>query len=260
MKKNIIFLFLLAFLLIFSACADVSLSYTLSSENTTDQVYRLVFEEPEQDVSSYLNEFGSYWADQGMAIYVDKDTNTVTGEKSQEFDWAKDAADSFAGIFTSQDSIFSNVTFHYSPELSSDTYSFLADVSLKDIIRQNEAQGISADQINILENDARQGHYSISISLPGDVVETNADSQSGNLCTWTLAFGETKTLELKTQKENAESVRNYNMLSGIIENNKTIIFVCAAAAVFCVLMIVLSIIVRKIKKKRASEIRIKHFR
>jgi hypothetical protein len=39
-----------------------------------------------------------------------------------------------------------------------------------------------------------------------------------------------------------------------------LIIIFAAAAGFCVLMIVLSIVVRNIKRKHASEIRVKHFR
>ncbi len=260
MKKFCLIFILALMVIVLSACASVDLAYTLSHDNTMTIDYRLAFEEPQQDVSPVLSEIGSYWADQGMAIYADNEKKTLTGEKAQSFDSAKEAADAFAGVFTSQEAMFSNVTFAYSPSFSLDTYSLSANISLADIIRQSESQVLPADQVTALESSAKQGTYTISITLPGEVTATNADSKDGSTCTWNLNYGETRTLTLETQKENAVSIQKYNELESTIESNNTLIFICGIAAGLCIVIIIGSIIVRKIKRKRASEVRIKHFR
>jgi hypothetical protein len=258
-KTSLIFIFTLL-LTILSACASADLSYTLSDDNKVNIHYQLAFEEPELDMSAYLDDIGSYWADQGMSIYADKEANTLTGEKSQTFDSAKEAADAFSSIFALQDSIFSNVDFSYTPSFSLDTYSLSADVSLADIIRQSESQSMPADQITALENSAKQGEYTISVTLPGDVIETNADSREGSACTWNLNYGETRTLTLETQKKNTENIQRYNDLESMAKRNSALLIICAVIAGLCILTIVVSVIVRRIKRKRASEVRIKHFR
>lgn len=260
MKKNCLIFIMALLLIVLSACASVDLSYSLSADNTMAIDYQLAFEDPEQDVSPVLSEIGSYWADQGMAIYADNDKKTLTGEKTLSFDSAKEAADAFADAFTSQDSIFSDVTFTYLPSFSLDTYSLSASLSLADVIRQSDNQILPADQVTALENSARQGTYTISISLPGEVTATNADSRDQNKCTWNLNYGDTRTLTLETKKENTASIQRYNELEKTIERNNALIAICGVAACLCILFIIASVIVRKIKRKRASEVRIKHFR
>jgi len=260
MKKTcLVFIFVLL-LFILSACASVDLSYTLSDDNSINIDYRLAFEESDQDVSSYLSHIGAYWAEQGMAIYADSEAATLTGEKKQRFDFAKDAANAFGDIFTSKDNIFNAVTFSYTPSFSMDTYSLSANVSLVDIIRQDESQAMSADQVAVLENMAKQGTYTVSITLPGEVTATNADSRDGSKCTWRLNYGEKRALTLETQKENIANIQRYNDLEGTANRNDKLIVFCGITAGLCIVIIISSIIVRKIKRKRASKVRIKHFR
>ncbi len=260
--KKIFFVYLLIIIMfISSACASADLTYTLSDDNKTTVRYDVSFETTDQqDVSPYLNEIGSYWADQGLTITMDEAKNTVTGEKTIKSDTVKEAAKTFGDVFSSKDSLFSNVSFTYTPSLSVDDYNFSADVSLKDVIRQQQAQSIPSDQITKIEQAAKQGIYRISISLPGEVTETNADSRDGNVCTWVLEYGKIKTLSLHTHRQNTQTVQNYNKLTGIMADNTKLLIVFASAAIFCILMIVLSIVVRRMKRKRASEVRIKHFR
>ncbi len=260
MKKIVFVLLLSLVLLASSACASADIKYTLTEDNKTVVQYAITFEKTDKDAASYLNAIGAYWADQGMTINVDEEQNSVSGEKTLEADTVKEAAGAFGDLFASENSIFSNVSFTYAPSMRVDDYDFSADVSLIDIIRQKQAQGIPSDQISQVEDSAGQGTYRISISLPGDVVDTNADSRDGNACTWTLDFGKTTTLMLHTQKQNTETVQNYNKLSSIMSDNNRFFIICVSAAGFCVLMIVASIVFRRIKRKRASEVRVKHFR
>lgn len=260
MKKKCLIFMMALLLIVLSACASVDLSYSLSADNTMAIDYQLAFKEPQQDVSPVLSEIGSYWADQGMAIYADNDKKTLTGEKTLSFDSAKEAAEAFADVFTSQDSIFSDVTFAYSPSFSLDTYSLSATVSLADVIRQSDTQILPADQVTALENSARQGTYTVSMTLPGEVTATNADSRDVNKCTWNLNYGDTRTLTLETQKENTEAIRRYNDLENKAERNATLLVICGIAAGLCIVIIIISMIVHKIRRKRASEVRIKHFR
>ncbi len=260
MKKLIFTVMLFFTIVVSSACADAQLQYTLSDDHVTTVRYALAFEQTDQDVAPYLNEIGSYWAKQDMSIYVDKDEKTVTGEKTVKSNSAKEAAAAFSSVFTSEGSLFSNVSFAYTPSLAADDYSLTAEIDLNDVIRQQEAQGIPADQVLKIEDEANNGDYKISVSLPGDVVDTNADARDGNVCTWALKFGELNKLSIHTQKQNTEAVQNYNKLNSIISNNTMLLIIVTSAAGFCVLMIVLSFIIRKAKQKRASEIRVKHFR
>jgi|GEM_PF-1621540 len=260
MKKTcLVFIFALL-LFVLSACASVDLSYTLTDDNTMNIRYRLAFEEPNQDVSSYLSHIGAYWAEKGLAIYADNETAILTGEKTQHFESANSAANAIGGIITSQDSIFSDVSFSYIPSFSMDTYSLSANVSLVDIIRQNESQVMPADQVSALENSAKQGAYTVSITLPGEVTETNADSRDGSTCIWHLNYGEKRTLKLETQKENAANIQRYNELERTAKRNDALILICGIAAGLCIVIIMSSVVVRKIKHKRASKVRIKHFR
>ncbi len=258
--KKIVFVLLLTIMLITSACASADLHYTLAEDNKTTVQYAVSFEKPEQDVTPYLNEISSYWSEQGMTINLDEESHSVTGEKTLESGSAKEAAEAFGSLFASADSIFSNVAFTYTPSLAADDYAFSADVSLADIIRQQQAQSIPSDQITKIEDAAKQGAYRISLSLPGEVADTNADSRDGNVCTWTLEYGKTKTLSLHTQKQNTQTVQDYNKLTSIMADNNMLLIIFASGAGVCVLMIVLSIVLRRIKNKRESEVRIKHFR
>lgn len=260
MKKLSLVFILSLLLIVLSACVSADLSYTLSGDNTMTIHYRLAFDEPDQDVSPYLSEIGSFWADEGMAIYADDETNTLTGEKILSFDSKREAADAFADAFTSQESLFSNVSFTYTPSFSLDTYSLSGNVSLADIIRQSESQVMPADQVTALESSAKQGTYTISITLPGEVTATNADSRDKNTCTWNLYYGETKTLSLDTQKENTANIQKYSELESRAARNATLFVICGIAAGLCIVIIIISAIVHKLRRKRASEVRVKHFR
>lgn len=260
MKKISLGLLLILIVLAVSACAKAQIVYTLSDENATAVRYALAFEDADQDVAPYLTEIGSYWAQEDMAIYVDKEQSTVTGEKTAEYATVREAAQGFATLLTSGDSPLSHVTFSYTPSLEKDDYSLTADVSLQDVMRQNEAQSIPPEQVAELEEAARQGVYLISVAMPGDAVETNADSDDGGLYTWRLEYGKTTKIMLHTQKENKQAVQSYNKLVGIMDDNNMLIMLCAIAAGFCVLMIVLSTVVRRMLSKRRSEIRVKPFR
>ena len=260
MKKIYFVLLLILVLLSASACASADLKYTLTEDNKTDVQYSIVFDQTDQDVSAYLNEIGSFWAENGMSIYVDKDQNSVSGEETIESNSFKEAAGAFGAVFAAPDSIFSNVNFAYSPSLKSDDYRFSADVSLADVIRQRQALSIPSDQISKIEEAAAQGSYRISISLPGDIVDTNADSRDGSVCTWKLEYGKATTLTLHTQKQNTETVQSYNKLSSIMADNNMLFIVCVSTAGFCVLMITASIVLHRKKFKRSSEVRVKHFR
>ncbi len=260
MKKTCLILIFTLLFFILSACAFADLSYTLSEDNTMAINYRLAFENPNQDVSSYLSHIGAFWAQQGMAIYADNETATLTGEKTQSFESAKEAAVAFADVFTSQSTIFSDVSFLYTPTFSMDTYNLSANVSLIDVIRQDESQIMPADQVAALENSAGQGTYTVSITLPGEVTATNADSRDGRTCTWQLNYGENKTLTLETQKENTANIQKFNDLESTANRNATLLVICGIIALGCIVIIASSVIIRRIKRTRASKVRIKHFR
>jgi len=260
MKKTLLLAVAVMMASALSGCASGQLQYTLSDDLTVKTHYLIAFESSDEDASSYLNEIGAYWAERGMAIYADKDANSITGDKEERFRTKKEAAEAFAAVFAAEDTIFSNVSFYYNPSLAYDTYSLSADISLEDIIRQNEIQNISADQVKNIEEMAKQCAFEIFIAMPGNVTETNADSRDGNMCAWKLEYGKTVSIMIQTRLENTDAMQEYNKLTGIVENNNMLLIVCASAAGFCILTIALSVVLRKAMRKRALKIRVKDFR
>ena len=260
MKKISLLLLILLSIMLLTACVSADISYKLSDDHTVGLDYRIVFTDPSQDVSGYISQIGSFWAAQGMSIYADNDTSALTGEKTITCESKQQAADEFSKLFTSSDSAFRDVTFMYTPDFATDIYSLKASISFVDIIRQSEIQDIPADQIAVLEQHAHEGTYSLSIVLPGNVTATNADKQEGNVCTWNLDYGEETQISLETKQENTANLEKRDELLNRQALDNTLIIAGIGAIGLCLIVIIVSIVVRRIKRKRASEVRVKHFR
>lgn len=260
MKKTCLLLLVLLLTVLLSACVAADLTYTLTDDHTVSLRYRLDFHENDPSLSRYIDQIGSFWADQDMTVAADKDETLLTGEKSVTCESAHQAAEVFSSVFSSKNNLFDDVTFDYTPSFASDSYHLTASIALTDIIRQNIAQDIPADQLAALGKSAEDGTYALSIALPGDVLSTNANEQKGNVCTWKLRYGEVTHISLKTQRENTANLEKHEELQNRKALDGKLITAGIAVAGLSVFVIIVSIIVRRIQHKRASEVRIKHFR
>ena len=176
MKKTI-FLMSVLFLLLFSACADASVAYNLNDNNEANLEYTLVIKSIELDARNYADSISEYWQTQGFDANAELGTDniTVSGRKAISSESRQAAANAFGQMLSDQSSVFSDVEFSYYPAFEDDIYSLSAKVSLVDIIRQNEVQDIPSGELEALITQAKNGMYTLSICLPGEISDTNAD-------------------------------------------------------------------------------------
>lgn len=258
--KKLLLIVLILNLLLLCACANVSLDYTLTEDHQVSVDYDLSFDETEEDTSKYIEEIGAYWTKLGFELTKSINEGGLHAEMAIMLESSKEAAEQFASLITADETVFYDVSFSYTPSFETDEYSFLASVSLDDVIRQSKAQGISAEQVSEVLSSAANGRYSVSIALPGEVVLTNADSTENGICTWNIPFGETKQLQLQTKRTNTENLNLYASLQDRAEANQTWLVTSVAAAALLTLAAVLSVIIRRARRSRASKVRVKQFR
>lgn len=256
---------LLLIILIFSlsACADVDISYGLSEDNSLNIDYSLSLSPEGEDISSNISLIKAYWTDMGFSV-DDSENNGVfilKGNKTVNCDSQVSAAKELSSILTDKDSLFSSVTFAYTPSYFEDDYDLSADISLKDIVRKSKESNIPSAEIESFLKDAENGNYTLSITLPGKVLETNADKQDGQTCIWLLKYGETRKLELKTKRVFDENVAHYADLNKTQSRDSLFFILCCASAGFLLLLIIIIISVRSARTKRLarSEINAKRF-
>lgn len=248
--------------LLLASCANAELFYRLSEDNTVHLKYMFELESVDQEVEGYAQTIMAYWENQGLNTQVDDNENTIriNGNRAIESDTKNLAAESFADILASKDSLFKNVQFEYSPSYEVDDYSLEAVVDLKDVIRQSEAQNIPDDEVKRLMTGAKNGTYIMSISLPGEIVSTNANTTENGICTWQLSYGETTNIFIHTSLRNDENISVYTGLKNDLNTSNTLFLICCIVACVCVLAILIYFAVRRYLRIRASKVRVKKFR
>ncbi|MDD5018490.1 MAG: hypothetical protein PHO15_10355 [Eubacteriales bacterium] len=260
MKKLRIIL-IIPIILILSSCANVDVSYQLTGDNVIDIAYTLVLSPSGEGISGYTEAIESYWYNMGFTTDVSADDGvyTLNGQKQIICNTKQQAAEAFSTLLTDADSLFYNVSFIYTSAFEQDEYSLEASVSLENVIRQSEVQNIPGDELTKLQNNADSGEYTLAIALPGEVVSTNADSQNGQVCTWSLEYGEVTQIAIKTRKANTENIAHYAELADTYQRDGLLITVCCAAGGMLLLAIILTLLIRRIRKTRASKVRMKKF-
>jgi len=250
MKKSLALLMILPILLL-SACGIAQVSYRLDDDSTVSIEYLIEITSDNTDAAQYTNAIMQYWTEMGFtpALGQQGDTLTLTGTKAESYDSSAEAADAFSALLTAEDSLFQDAKFTYTPSYDYDNYSLEATVSLQDIIRQNEAQSIPADEIDQLEGDAADGTYMLCIALPGEIVTTNADSTQDGVCTWTLAYDEITEISVETSRLNQENIDQYATLQEQQQRDDMLLWICCAAGG---VLIVALIIVTILRNRRAS--------
>lgn len=249
-------LLLIILVLSLSACANVDISYRLSDDNSLNIEYSLSLAPQGNDISANISLIKAYWADMGFSI-DDSENNGVfslNGNKAISCDSQDSAARELSSILTDKESLFSDVMFIYTPSYFEDDYDLSAKISLKDIVRKSKESNIPSAEIESFLKEAQSGKYTLSITLPGEVLETNADAQNGQTCTWLLKFGETRDLQLKTKRVFDENVTHYTSLNETkSKDNLFFIISCASAGLLLILIITTSVRKARAKKSARSE-------
>lgn len=261
MKKCSILFILILLLIVLASCTDVTVSYRLSDDNTVRIDYALEISAIEENVSSYVSSITRYWSDMGFeAQSAEKSgVHNLSGTKAVECDSRSSAAAQLSSMLTEDGSLFHDAAFTYTPSYFEDNYSFTASVSLKDIIRKNEEHTIPAGEVEALINSANEGEYKLSISLPGEIVDTNADSSDGSVGEWTLKYGEERRIELSAKKVFDENVSHYEKLKETQSKDETLLLACVAASAALLLLIIITLIVRRSRRQRALKTRVERF-
>lgn len=258
MKKAVAVLMVIVSVL-FTACAAASISFRLDENNAAGVSYMVDLNE-EENTENYINQLKEYWDEQGFETSVDRAGLTVYGEKYVQYDTPVQAAEGFAQIVTSDNVLLYDVNFEYTPSFEYDRYSFFARISLKDVIRQSQAQDIPSDVVSSVRENAAKGIFTVSVKLPGEVESSNAHSTDENTCTWVLEYGEETKLSVITEKTNTDNLAYRTDLESRIERDRTLLIICIAAVAAFLLAAAVAVIVRRIRIKRASVVRAKRFR
>lgn len=235
-----------------SACADVDISYRLSDDNSLNINYSLSLSSVGEDISGNISLIKAYWADMGFSV-DDSENNGVfslNGNKAISCDSQGSAALELSSILTDKDSLFSDVAFTYTPSYFEDDYDLSANISLKDIVRKSKESNIPSAEIESFLKDAENGKYTLSITLPGKVLKTNADTQDGQTCTWLLKYGEARKLELKTKRVFDENAAHYASLNETQSNDNLLFIISCAAAGLLLFLIIIVLSVRRARAKR----------
>lgn len=259
MKKRLTLSLAIAMLaLLLCSCADVTVTYQLSNDNTVTVDYKLVLSSSGEDVGTYIDTITGYWQQKGFSADYsnDNDTYTLSGNKAIQKESRSSAAAELSSILTEDDSLFYDASFIYTPSYFEDNYKFTAKISLEDIIRKSEDRTIPTAEVKALIASAASGEYKLSISLPGEITQTNADERNGQTCIWILKYGETREISISSKQVFEENVNHYASLNATQNRDNMLFMICGIAAGTLVLIIIIAVLVRK---ARRSKISIKRF-
>ncbi len=254
MKKKIL-LSLVALMLVLAlcSCADAAVSYQLKNDNTISVDYRLEISSGE-DVSAYTDAIADYWKLMGFTVSSTEENGTValSGSKALKSDSRSAAAAQLSSMLTDEKSIFHDAEFKYTPSYFEDDYSFTAKVSLENIIRKSEDRSIPAAEVQTLTASASEGKYRLSISLPGEVTETNADERDGQTCIWLLKYGETKEIGIASKQVFEENAAHYAKLNETKSRDDMLVKICGAAAGLIALTILIAVLERRARRSKVG--------
>ncbi len=260
MKKKLLIIMWAIMTLLLSACAVAQVSYSLGDDFTVTVDYKAELHPGDEDAVQYTNAITRYWDEMGFSTAFDETDGvfTLTGTKRTAYESPEEAFNAFSALLKDDNSIFQDVQITYAPSFEYDHYSLNASVSLQDIIRQSVVQNIPEGEIDTLEGSAANGAYTLCVSLPGEVVSTNADAQQDGLCTWTLPYGEVTRIFVETQKKNSENLDRYAALQQQKREDEKMLLIVIGALALIIGALIAVTIVRK-RKNRPLKVRIKKF-
>ncbi|MBT3320030.1 MAG: hypothetical protein HN948_04080 [Clostridia bacterium] len=258
MKKLLILIALLLVAAFLVGCTKVSMEYKLDLNNTLEVNYTLEIDktiEEFEDASYYdlKNAITAQLELQGLQVEVNENATllVISGTLEKQHDTRKEAYESLDAILKSEYSPFVSAGFEYSSSFFEDEYNFDAKIMLVDLIRRSDPVVIPTDMQEVLTMYANESELSLTISLPGETVDTNADSQeySDNVTTttWNLKYGDEKDISLNSIIVNQENVEYHENLTSSTNKIWRILLYCGggAALALVVFLIIFFVLRRK---------------
>lgn len=263
MRKVSLLVSLLLICLIFVGCAKVTMEYNIDIDNNLQVKYDLVFEKTTDEFKDYSyynlqNSIVNHWEKQGLKVDVEENDDEITfkGTLEEQHDSRQEAYESLESILKGEYSPFTSAGFEYASSYFEDEYNLAAEISLKDLLRRSEYQVIPSDIQETLTKYANESEFALLISLPGEAVETNADSQnydnSISTNTWNLKYGDEKELKLKTVIVNEANVEYHKNLTDSTNQSKLIFLLCGGGAALVLTVFLIIFFVRRAKLKNQS--------
>jgi len=249
-------------LLLLSGCVSAQISYTLNEQNEAQAAYMLSVETADELSGGYINAIQKHWENQGFETELGHqgESSVLTGRMAQQSETRRQAAQSFFEMTGGEGSALQDAALEYIPGYERDEYRFSASISLEEVIRQSEAQNIPDDEMSALLIGAQSGDYSLSVSLPGEIAETNADDIDGSVCTWKLEYGKSRDVSLRTVWVNQANIDAYAALEKEKAQMDFWLWVCIIAAAALLLGLLAFLLIRRVLRIRASKVRVKKFR
>lgn len=249
--KKIILVLCVLLVLVCAACADADVHYGLSEESVVTREYAVQIGSIELEARAYADSIKDYWRSKGMDANVELLDNSllIVGDSANASQTLESAVMGFYELITADDSILRDVIFEYTPGFEHDDFSLHASITIDDVIRQNEIQDIPEQDKVELMSSAQNGAYTFSVSLPGNVVSTNADVTLGQKHTWNLEYGGTTLIELQTTLVNTENILYYEQLQQTQRQSDMFVKIAITAAGALALAIILFFVIRRIKMR-----------
>lgn len=263
LKKVALLLMLLLLCLIFVGCTTVTMEYNLDIDNNLQIKYNVVFDKTTEEIKDFSyynlkNDITNHWETQGFTVEVEENDDELSfiGFLEEQHSTRKEAYESLNSILKGEYSPFTSTGFEYASSYFEDEYNLIAEISLKDLLRRSEYQVIPSDVQETLTKYANESKFALLISLPGEAVETNSDSQdydnSVSTNTWNLKYGDEKELKLKTIIVNDENVEYHKNLTDSTNQNKIIFLCCGGGAALVLIAFLIIFFVRKSRIKNQS--------
>lgn len=250
--KKIFVLCLMLITLMLSGCVNARIEYHLFADHTVTAAYAVTIASDDGRTIQYANTINDYWRSMDFESGVDtaKGQTVIVGEKTRQSNTGKEAAEAFAALLTGEDSLFDDVTFEYQPDYMNDTFLLNAAVSLEDVIRQSKAQNIPVDELEQMVGKADSGTYTLMVSMPGEVLETNADEKDEIGCTWHLKYGKTTNVRLITRLTNEQNIGELDTLEKETKDLGKWLRISVIAAAVLAAALLITLIVRAVRRRR----------
>ncbi len=251
LHKRIALLICILLFFFCAACANANVHYGLSDNNYILREYDVELKSVELEARTYADSIADYWRNDGLTANINRlDASLlISGESQILFKDRESAVKDFSDLLGGEDSLLRNVVFEYHPSYELDEFSLSASIMVDDVIRQNEVQDIPSQDLDELLSNAQNGEYTFSVSLPGEIVSTNADVILGQKYTWNVVYGKETQIELKTQIVNATNIAVYEQLQQEKQQGDMIFKIAVIAAGSIILTLILIFVILKVRSR-----------
>lgn len=263
MKKICLLIILLLALMILVGCTNVSMHYKLNTDNSLEVIYNVLIDKSKDEFKDYsykmlTNTIIKQWQAQGLEVDVDENYSEIrfTGELVKQHDSRQEAFDSLDTILKSKYSPFVSTGFEYCASYFEDEYNLSAKISLEDLIRRNDDRVLPRDIQETLTKYANESNFLLTISLPGQTVNTTADSEeySNGVTThsWNLKYDDEKEIALNSIIKNQENIKYFEELNHTANLNKIIFISCGAAALLFLIVFFIMFFVKRRQNQKSA--------